>query len=694
MKVVTFALLSGASALQADKFNPVKKVVGLVKGLQSSIIADGQEDQKFYDKNACWFETTMDAKKLVIKENEETLEKANEDIKKYEAQKASSKADLLQAQKDLAANAKAQQDAMDLRSNEKDEFDQNKADTEAALTAMNKALHTLSGAGTGFKQGLASGALVGIASTVSKALGVVGPDSIPVHQRSIMEDFVSDPVGFYQSSNFVNDYAPQSTNIQGILKSMYEEFGAALQKSTHDELIAIDNYNKYMATKATEKKALEKKERTLNSHHATATENLANTKTLRKETIELLTETKAFLAEVTESGKERAAEWAERTRLRTEELNGIAEAIRILEDPEMDKVFEKSGFLEVFMSEETHPGRQQAAFEMLKSASMETSSVRIAMLAAKVKMSGHFDAVISEIDKMIQLLRDEEAEDISDKDDCAQEATMNAARQKALGEEQAGLKSQITGLDNDNTELNTNVNDTQTAFNLENKTLADAIDTRNTENKAFIKHRKETQAVIALLGKAIGALAKFYKKNGIELSLIGKPKEYTVDTEKIPDGFGKGYGGRQGETRGLNGILSLILEDQRQSLAKGAKSEADAMAEFQAMRTTSLDTMATLEEKMRNLRGEIAENEETIAVLKGENLDSQGETSAVNGANNKLKKSCDWVHNNFKNRKDARATEMEALQNAKATLAGASAANIDFDAEHAFLQKTVNRHIQ
>ena len=51
-------------------------------------------------------------------------------------------------------------------------------------------------------------------------------------------------------------------------------------------------------------------------------------------------------------------------------------------------------------------------FAQIKSMATKSHSLRLAALAARVATSGHFDAVIAEIDKMITTLRQEEDDDV------------------------------------------------------------------------------------------------------------------------------------------------------------------------------------------------------------------------------------------------------------------------------------------
>merc|ERR1719456_1575022 len=83
-----------------------------------------------------------------------------------------------------------------------------------------------------------------------------------------MKHFVSKPMDFMQrttkgmsaaqvSANPFGDYAPQSSQIQGILKGMYDAFTSDLEKENVEEADAQKAHEALMATKAQELATLE-----------------------------------------------------------------------------------------------------------------------------------------------------------------------------------------------------------------------------------------------------------------------------------------------------------------------------------------------------------------------------------------------------------------------------------------------------
>merc|ERR1719174_1782064 len=136
-----------------------------------------------------------------------------------------------------------------------------------------------------------------------------------------------------------------------------------------------------------------------------------------------------FFDMLTKMCLEKYEEWMIRKKQYAEELDGIAEALKILTSDESRELFAtsiKPGMEQSFLQVSGPGGEGSAdakAYRALKAAATKTHSLRLAALAATVKEAavGHFDEVIKDIDQMIQVLKDEQADDITKRDECKQE---------------------------------------------------------------------------------------------------------------------------------------------------------------------------------------------------------------------------------------------------------------------------------
>merc|ERR1719321_634164 len=181
-----------------------------------------------------------------------------------------------------------------------------------------------------------------------------------------------------------------------------------------------------MITKKEEEKAASAQEL------AEKIQDLDDTKATLEADIEFFDQTKAAC-------KAKHEEWTIRSDGRMEEIKGITEALKILTSDEARELFAnaiKPGmeFLQLSSDDSLATQAADKAYNALKAQARKTHSIRLAALAAEVRTlgHGHFDVVIKEIDKMIEELKDEEKDDIKQRDWCKDEYQTNSEEKSHL----------------------------------------------------------------------------------------------------------------------------------------------------------------------------------------------------------------------------------------------------------------------
>jgi len=137
-----------------------------------------------------------------------------------------------------------------------------------------------------------------------------------------------------------------------------------------------------------------------------------------------------------------------------------------------------------------------------------------------------------------------------------------------------------------------------------------------------------------------------------------------------PETFGA-YKKKSGEHSSVLGMIDLLVQDLDKEMSEARTAEKDAQADYEelmrdsaskrtsdsALLTEKTATKASLEGDLQNLR------------------DTKGQVSRDLSATNQyiasLHAECDWLLKFFEARKQARASEVDALNNAKAVLSGA-----------------------
>jgi len=690
--IAIFALSAGLTS--AGGPSPVTRVVGLIKDLEAKVMSDGKAEQASYDEYACWCEKTLQRKAADISSNKETISETETLIKKLKGEIASHGAEIDQLNKDIAQNKEAQKDATAVRDKEYADYAAEKTESEQCIGALEAAITVLTGAGTkaSFLGQMQEVKLMSVVAGVSTAISKKPvSDKVSDADMQLMQHFVSKPSDFFPArggmiaaqtgNNPFGDYAPQSTQIQGILKGMYDAFTAELEKDNLNEADSTKAFEELMATKAKELATLEATLAKQESDKASKEKNLAESETLLDDTVESLKANEAFFADTKDACETKAKEWSVRTRLRTEELAGMQEAIKILSDGsgKFDDAFGES-FLQL-KSIQMHSSKNAGstatrmevarshAYTRLSALAAQHKNRGLAAIAVEVKSAGHFDKVIAMIDEMMVILRKEEQEDIEHRDRCENGQNGNKNELEDLSNSIQKTQDAIKRLENSKKGAEEDLDSTKGEIKNTQDELDELLDFRNKESKAFIKALKDDSDAVDLLNKALKALAKFYKNN--KASLAQKAPEYTEDPDKAPETTwsGSDYGGRKSENTGIVAIMEMLVEDLEKEMADGRADDASAQEKYLEQKGALDETMKALEATKVSLEEEIAELAAKIDDAEKHEDALTDDKDSQKDMQKALATDCSWVATHFQERRDKRKLEMDGLVDAKAALA-------------------------
>eukprot|EP00747_Dinoflagellata_sp_TGD_P138693 gnl/TRDRNA2_/TRDRNA2_175812_c2_seq4.p1 gnl/TRDRNA2_/TRDRNA2_175812_c2~~gnl/TRDRNA2_/TRDRNA2_175812_c2_seq4.p1 ORF type:complete len:558 (+),score=182.27 gnl/TRDRNA2_/TRDRNA2_175812_c2_seq4:70-1743(+) len=538
MKIVLVALTLIASPTLTSGQTAMSKVVGLITELKAKVEADGKAQQKSYDKYACWCEKTLERKAADISEAKTGIEEMQKTITETKGEIGARTAEIAQLKKDIAGNKAAQKEATEMRQKENGEYDAERTESEQCIGALEAAIGVLTGAGEGkkFLQTFQEAQLLSVVGGVKKALHQeVVTNTISEDDMAVMKNFLSKPQEFLQRSakgmsaaqvaaNPFGDYAPQSTQIQGILKGMYDAFTADLEKDNVDEANAQKSYEEVMATKKQELATLEATLEKQTKDHAEAEDLLAKTKSNLDSTKEQLDADEIFFEDTKKACKTKAQDWATVTRLRTQEIEGMQKAIEILNSPEAQKTFTASTSTFLQFSAARTSNRDTASRTHSKAMSRSTAYLQLAKLSSKhhsmglaqlaimAKSTGHFDVVIASVDKMIDNLRKEEQADIEHKDRCEAAQTENKQLMADLKHEMEKTDEKIARMGDDVEAMKKEIQVCEAQIDEIETDMKEMLEERNAEHKLFVKQLDDDTKAKVLIDKAIEALSEFYKK--------------------------------------------------------------------------------------------------------------------------------------------------------------------------------------
>merc|ERR1719281_1358004 len=419
-----------------------------------------------------------------------------------------------------------------------------------------------------------------------------------------------------RKATFKMKYKARSGKIQKIMADMLQTFKDNLADAIAKEKEAKAAYDKLMASKKDELGTAE--EALTDGKKEGAARGMAKDEA-QQEVDDLKAQIEAdegYIKDTEESHAIKLEEWKERKKLRKLEVASINKAIAILNSDDardtMKKSFESQGYLLLQKSALSSLRKQASA--AIRRVGVVANDPRLQALAMTVllQQKGHFDKVIEAIDKMVETLREEEAEDLKNKEECEKErmektkearklslqiddATEEIARQRALIEE---LKAQIEEKEAEIKKLK--------------EDLEKATKQREDEKMAYEAASADDHAAVELIKQAMDVLKGFYEDNGLVLTQRGAqqaPGEAPPPPPPVPDAP---YGGAKGESTGVQAILGMILEDVEKDIKKADEEEKQAIEEFEKMKKDTEESIEAANKAIEDMKGDIADAETAI----------------------------------------------------------------------------------
>eukprot|EP00448_Togula_jolla_P022416 CAMPEP_0170591332 /NCGR_PEP_ID=MMETSP0224-20130122/12348_1 /TAXON_ID=285029 /ORGANISM="Togula jolla, Strain CCCM 725" /LENGTH=739 /DNA_ID=CAMNT_0010915191 /DNA_START=44 /DNA_END=2263 /DNA_ORIENTATION=+ len=677
--------------------SPLEKVVQLLQDLEGRLQQDEKEEKLAYDKYACWCEKTSSRKAAAIERAQAELRELGQRILAGRGAVAVLSAEISKLTEEIKANKAAQQEATSVREEQHTAFAAETDELKQALTALEKAIDVLR-SGTKPSSLLQQGSRA--AQEAVKAAITALPRKVVLkpEQLSLLGSLTS------ASSSSQSEYMPQSLTVQGILIDMYATFSADVESSTSREASAQREFESFIHVKQEEKAAMEELRTKKEGEKAEKEELLASDSATYDDTEREMKEAQEFFDATKAACLAKHDEWSTRQQLRSEELAGVKEALKILTSDEARELFRttikagketgvdtsydsgmKIDFLQLSSDVAVASQKPEAAraYKVLKSHATRSHSLRLAALAVQIHETkvGHFDKVLKAIDTMIETLKQEDKDDIAKRDQCKELYTQLASETKDVKwkiEKNLAKIDKLNGL----IELRT-ADKAQTIEEIAEVTtqMQEMTEQRTAENLAFKHAKSEDQAAVTLLLAAREALSKYYKNNdvamgpiqgdikGLSLEQVSQP-DFDIDADQAPEAKFSSKGHRKRESKGVVSILTMLIEDINDEIKNGMKDEETAQKDYEtayqaaeALKESLVQKKVNLEETIANLNTEKNEEEETMGSNKAY-LKGKTEHKA------EITPDCDWMLGAFEKRAAARAEEMQGLVGAKEYLAG------------------------
>jgi septal ring factor EnvC (AmiA/AmiB activator) len=675
----------------------------MLQNMQKKVQAEGEKEKELFEKYMCYCSNAGGDLGKSISDADTKIPQLGADIKADEAALAQLKEDVKQAQVDRSAAKEAVAAATALRSKEAGEYAKESNELKANIAAVAKATAAIEkGMGGAFLQTQTAGVLQRLVQKSEK---------IDDSDREQLLSFLSGSQG--------EDYAPQSGQITGILKTMHDEMSASLAEATSAENAAISAFDALVASKTKEINALTKAIESKMARSGDLSVKIVQMKNDLGDTEEALIEDKAFLKDLEKNCATKKAEWETIVNTRNEELLALADTIKVLNDDDALELFKKtlpgaSAFVQVKVSSSTARARALALIREVHSPQLDFIA-----LAVQGKKIG-FEKVIAMIDEMVQTLKTEQQDDDHKKEYCAEQFDLSDDKKKGLERSVSDLETAIEDAKEGIAATESDIKALQDSIKALDKAVADATEQRKEENEDFTELMASDSAAKEILGFAKNRLNKFYNPKlykappkrelsdedratlaaggtlaptaapggiaGTGVTVLADVSAHSQAKPPPPPEAPGAYKKKSGESGGVIAMIDLLVKDLDKEMTVAKTEEKDSQADYETMMKDSAAKRADDSKSLANKEGTLADLQAGLQSSQDEKASTTKELGATLQYIQSLHNECDWLLQYFDVRKEARSSEIDALGKAKAVLNGADYSLVQTKTEK-FLQK-------
>jgi hypothetical protein len=644
-KVFLFVALFAAPADSVLKVassapNAVAKVIGLLNEMKAQIEKEGAEDADMFEKLGCWCSTNKEEKTAAVAAAQTTITDLNAAIPEAAAKAAQCEVDIKQLNKEIKANTAALEEATGIREKEEDEYRTSEKDMISSLASLKSAIGVMSKVQLNQQ---------GVAALPQESLAQVQA-ILDKHMKHL--SFLQGPATAMLQQNAKGKNRAPSSQIFGILKGMKETFETNLASAKTEEELAIQQFIELKKAKTSEVAAAEDLVETKTVELAKAKEINAHGKEDLADAREQLSADNEFLSNLNLKCDNAEKEYNDRVKVRNEELVAVAETIGILNDDDAKDQFNKAGF-GTFLQISSKSSKREKAAQMLSKAGKELHKPALITLSMSMKLHG-FEEVIANIDKMKAALKDEQAEEVKQKDYCISEFNENEKNVAEKSTMKTDLETRIADDTTEIEELTEAINVLKAQIAETNKEMTKASQLREAANHEFQVTIQDQRATQAILKKALDRLKSFY-------GFVQQGQEPPTQ-------------GTYKKSAGSSGVMTMIetlVEESAQLEADAMKGEADAQAAYESFMKDSTAANDAASKDVVNKSQRSAKADADMIQASNDLKATITDLLTLGEYNQALHKKCDFLVKNFDLRQQSRVQEMEALAQAKAIFQGA-----------------------
>jgi len=349
----------------------------------------------------------------------------------------------------------------------------------------------------------------------------------------------------------------------------------------------------------------------------------------------------------------------------------VQETIAILNSDDsfdaMDKAV-NTAFLQTASVSKEERARRERVSALLQHAADVNQAPQLALLATMAQLDA-FTKVKEEIDKLVIELNKQMSDEVAHRDSCIEEFASNDRDTKALDDKQTSLETKIADTEQTIKTLTADVTANQEAMAEMKTQMKRASENREAENGDYQQTIADQRLTQTILVKAVERMKEVYaflqqQPGAAHIATSGNH----TDAGNGPARFTK-YEQNAGGARVVN-MLETVLADSKTTEDEAIASEEDSQSAYENFMKDSNKAITKYMETITNLSEAKSKAKGDMSMAKTDLKQTVAQLGALSETLGDLRKSCDFLMNNFEARQSARAAEVDALKEAKAILSG------------------------
>jgi hypothetical protein len=397
-------------------------------------------------------------------------------------------------------------------------------------------------------------------------------------------------------------------------------------------------------------------------------------------------EDQKYLSDLNAECTLKTQDFQKRQVMRQQEIEAIMKAEEIMRSPDVANggasLAQRPTSLAQLRSDgatNRHPGQHIAARFLAERAKKINSQVL--SLIATHAAEDPFGKVTGMVKNMIKKLMEEANEEADHKGFCDAEMGTNKMTRDAKTAQVAELESSIQEFSADINELALQITQTSTAISEVDAAVAEATSERDAEKEKNQETISDTKLAQSATQKAMQVLKEFYDKaaNQVDLPEARGPIKYDPRSLQI---LSKSTGASLLQTSvpgapemesgkytgmgngGVIGMLEVIESDFAAVIADTTASEAESARVFEQFLNDSNQDKAVKNTELNHRRNKQTQKESDLQQAKNDLKTAQAELQGAVDYYQKLKPTCVEVAMSYADRKAARESEIDSLQEA------------------------------